>query len=128
MTQKKLLTRDEVVAQSLKPLYDTDRVCEQMIQNLGNALTKGRRKADYIFHNGNLESQKKAAEECMKKLVCLGYYCKVGWKETTPSGNVCYYLEISVDPPKPPLWKRTLKRVRGFFGKILNNSRNTEKE
>ena len=112
---KKLVGRTALMEEAVKPLYDIEAVCLSIEDRLREYLKCGRHWCDYIFHNGTEAVQKKTAEEVAQKMTEAGYYCRIGWKETTPSGNERWYVRVSIDhpaPPKPSAWKRFLNKFR----------------
>ena len=103
---KKLVGRTALMEEAVKPLYDIEAVCLSIEDRLRENLKQGRHYCDYIFHNGTEAVQKKTATEVAQRMTEAGYYCRIGWTETTPSGNERWFVRVSVDAPKPTRWER----------------------
>ena len=109
---KKLVGRAALMEEAIKPLYDIEQVCLSIEDRLRQNLKEGRHWCDYVFHNGTETVQKKTAAEVVQRMTQEGYYCSIGWKETTPSGNERWFVRVSVDPPKPTAWERFNRVLR----------------
>lgn len=115
---KKVIGRTALMEEAAKPLYDIEAVCVSIEDRLRENLKLGRHSCDYVFFNGTEAIQKRAAAEVAQEMTSAGYYCRIGWKETTPSGNEKWFVRVSVDPPKPSAWQRFLNRFRKNSGKV----------
>lgn len=116
--KKKLIGREALMEEAAKPLYNIEAVCVSIEDRLRENLKLGRHSCDYIFINGTEAVQKKTAAEVAQKMSSAGYYCRIGWRESTPNGNEKWFVRVSVDPPKPSSWKRFLNKFRKIRGKI----------
>ena len=120
MSKKTLVGRTALMEEAIKPLYDIEMVCVSIEDRLRENLKQGRHYCDYIFHNGTEAVQKKTAAEVAQteavqkktaaevaqRMTQEGYYCQIGWRETTPAGDERWFVRVSVDPPKPTAWQR----------------------
>ena len=109
---KKLVGRAALMEEAIKPLYDIEQVCLSIEDRLRQNLKEGRHWCDYTFHNGTEAVQKKTAAEVAQRMTQEGYYCQIGWRETTPAGNERWFVRVSVDPPKPTAWERFNRVLR----------------
>ena len=112
MSKKQLVGRTALMEEAVKPLYDIEAVCVSIEDRLRENLKLGRHSCDYTFHNGTEAVQKKTAAEVAQRMTEAGYYCQIGWRETTPSGNERWFVRVSVDPPKPTAWDKFKRVVR----------------
>lgn len=112
MSKKQLVGRTALMEEAAKPLYDIEAVCVSIEDRLRENLKLGRHYCNYIFHNGTEAVQKRAAAEVAKTMTEAGYYCQIGWAETTPSGNERWFVRVSVDPPKPTAWERFVRVIK----------------
>lgn len=122
MSKKQLVGRTALMEEAAKPLYDIEATCLCIEDRLRENLKLGRHSCDYVFHNGTEAVQKRAAAEVAKAMTEAGYYCQIGWTETTPSGNERWFVRVSVDPPKPTAWEK-FKRIVKAFPKMPKKSR-----
>lgn len=108
---KKVIGRTALMEEAARPLYDIEAVCVSIEDRLRENLKLGRHSCDYVFFNGTEAVQKKAAAEVAQRMTSAGYYCSIGWKETTPSGNEKWFVRVSVDSPGPSAWQRFLNKL-----------------
>lgn len=98
---RKLVGRQALIAEKRESIYDIEEICLKIEDRLRVKLKSGFNYCDYVFFDGSWELQKQTAKTVAQRMTEAGYYCEIGWKETTPAGNERWYVWVTTDIPEP---------------------------